>query len=619
MAGSHSGTPVRTSAGISRRELLQGSAAAALGVAVLGRPLAARAVPSSASGLTGLAPLVAAMHVHASYSEGDAGVTASWDQQYAVASAAGVDVLWQTDHDFRARARNYMTSLRGTFIGSTTGATAQKAASFAAGGVIRLLVESAGATPATQRLAMEEKPTAVNNFRTGIDGQTIAHGFGSSRLDVGALYEVVLTLSVHPAQDGRPAGEYSLRYRFARGASPRRFTEGGGLVGVVLAPMPPNGATVTLNPQADVGALWPGMVAVDHCSTLLAFVVTSPRRGVVADVRLRAVTVNRARHDAAGVLAAQRQLAAAYSPRYGVTGIASEEVSLGDPTVAHCNVFGSAPEFSLKTGINATNWTTYWRDMIARTHSRGGVVSWNHPFGANTGPVLTAAEQVRARREVFAARLADRFLGADVLEVGYALRGFVPFSVHLDLWDTFSRRAIWLTGNGASDDHSGQDWRTLVNGFLTGIWASSSGEAALTAALAGGRAYTYHPQFCPDLQLDTLVDGGVPMGKASVSSRTSRSIEIAGTALPPGSTLELVQGPVDFTGQDPATAVVADFPASAFGGSGTGTVAVPVSTGTSCFVRPQVRRNGVLVASGNPTWLLREPPPGGIPAGRVAS
>jgi hypothetical protein len=618
MAGSHSESPAGTPAGITRRDLLQGSAAAALGLAVLGRPVVARAVPSRAASLTGLAPLVAAMHVHASYSEGRPGAPASWDLQYAAAAAAGVDVLWQTDHDFRARARGYMTALRGTFIGSTTGAPAQKAATFATGGNIRLLVESSGAAPATQGLAMEETPTAVNNFRTGIDGQTITLGFGTSRLDAGALCEVVLTLAAHPAQGGRPAGEYSLRYRFARGASPRRFTEGGGLVGVVLAPMPANDATVTLNPLADIGALWPGMPAIDHCSTSLGFVVTSPRRGVVADVRLRAVTVNRVRHDAAGVLDAQRQIAATYSPRYGVTGIVSEEVSLGDPAVAHCNVFGSTPEFALKTGINATNWPAYYRDMIARTHSRGGVVSWNHPFGASQGPVLTVAEQVRARRQIFAARLADRFLGADVLEVGYALRGFVPFSAHLDLWDTFSRRAIWLTGNGASDDHVGQDWRTLVNGFLTGIWAASTGQSALAQALAGGRAYTFHPQFCPGLQLDTVVDGAVPMGQASVSSRTSRSMEIAGTAVPAGCTVELVRGPVDYAGQDPATAVVASFPASAFGGSGTGTVRVPVSTATSCFVRPQVRRDGILVAAGNPTWLLRSPPPAGIPAARRA-
>lgn len=77
-----------------------------------------------------------------------------------------------------------------------------------------------------------------------------------------------------------------------------------------------------------------------------------------------------------------------------------------------------------------------------------------------------------------------------------------------------------------------------------------------------------------------------------------------------------MRGPVDFTGQDPGTSVLRSWAASAFGA--TGTASTPVNTATSCFVRPQVRRDGALVATGNPTWLLRQPPPGGIPAARAA-
>ena len=82
---------------------------------------------------------------------------------------------------------------------------------------------------------MQDKPNAFNFFRTGIDGQTLSHVFGTSRLDAGATYEVVLPLSAHPAQAGRPAGQYSLRYRFQRGATPRRFAEGNDLLGQIDA------------------------------------------------------------------------------------------------------------------------------------------------------------------------------------------------------------------------------------------------------------------------------------------------------------------------------------------------------------------------------------------------
>jgi hypothetical protein len=599
--------------GVNRRDLLRGGAAL-LGATVLSRPSAAVAGSTSSSTLSGMAPVIAAMHVHASHSEGPG----SWEQQYANAAAAGVDVLWQTDHDFRARALNYMTLLRGTFLGSTTGSWAQHAATFSAAGPIRVLVESAGAAPATQSLVMEEKPTAVNLLRTGIQGQSIAHAFGTSRLDAGAKYEFVVRLSLHPAQTGRPAGQYSLRYRFITGASRARFTEGNGLIGVVRAAMPPGGTTVTLTPEADIAALWPDMLAADHSCSLVSFVCTSPRKGVVADVNLRSVTINRPRHDAASVAAAQQRFAQTYSSRYGVTGLVSEEVSLGPEAIAHCNVFGAPPEWALKQDVTLANWQTYYRDWINRVHGRAGLVSWNHPLGFAEGPELTQAEADQRRRSAFATQSAHDLLGSDLLEVGYALRGFVPFAQHLALWDTFSRRARWLTGNGVSDDHSGRDWRPLRNGFLTGIWAPTLGQGDLVRALAGGRAYTYHPNHCPGLGIDTLVGGVVPMGGAAVSSRTSQTVTLALTNLPAGATVEVVRGPVDFTGQDPATTTVASIPASSFGANGTGNATVQVSTTSQCFIRPQVRQNGTLTASGNPTWLLRQEPPGGIPSARRA-
>ncbi|MBW8766601.1 MAG: hypothetical protein JF630_10370 [Geodermatophilales bacterium] len=597
--------------GVTRRQVLQGGSEVLLGAAVLSRSGGAGVASVSAASLAGTDPFVAAMHVHACYSEG----AGSWEAQYAAAVAAGANVLWQTDHDFRARALSYVTLLRGTFNGATTGSFAQNAATFSESGPIRLLIEASGRTAATQSLTMDPLKTATNFFRTGIDGQTITHTFGASRLDPDALYEIVIQLSLHPAQAGRAAGQYSLRYRFRRNVTALRSTEGGGLVGVVRAPMPADGTTVTLNPQADIKALWPGMLEIDHCSFGLSFVVTSPRKGVVADVNLRSVTVNRVRHDAAGLLAAQRAMAQRYSAQYRITGLVSEELSLAPGVIAHCNPFGAPPEFALKSDVTTANWKTYYRAYIERMHARGGVVSWNHPYGFQAGPSLSAAEQVTKRRQVFNQLLANDLLGSDILEVGYNVRGFMPFEQHVALWDTFSRRARWLTGNGVSDDHSGKDWRTLTNGHLTGLWAASSATTDLVAALSGGRAFVYHPGRTPGLQIDTLVDGVVPMGKASVRTSSSRTVAVAITNLPAGCTVQLLAGPVDFTGQDPGTSVVGSWSSTAFPG-GKGTVTVAVDTGASCFIRPQVRLNGTLVATGNPTWLLRSPPPGGIPASR---
>lgn len=598
---------------LTRRQVLQGGAAAALGAVVLSHSDVAAAAPRSTAGFTGSAPFAAGMHVHACYSEREA----SWESQYAAAVGAGADVLWQTDHDFRATALNYMTLLSGTWDPSTTGSPAQHAATFSASGPIRVMVQASGTAPATQTLAMDTEKTAVVKYRTGIDGQSLAVAFGTSRLDPGARFEIVILLSRHPAQSGRVQGIYSLRYRFARNVTAARFTEGGGIVGVVQAPMPANGANLTLTPQDDIAAIWPTMLAIDNASQGLSFVVTSPRSGVVADVNLRSVIVNRVRHDAAGIFAAQQAMAQRWSARYGITGIVSEEVSLVPGQIAHCNVFGAPPEFDLKADVTTTNWQTWYRDYITRQHSRGGLVSWNHPYGFQETPLLSVTDQTTKRRQTFAQLLANDLLGADILEVGYNIRGHMPMDQFLQLWDTFSRRARWLTGNGVSDDHSGKPWQSLGNGHLTGIWAASSSEADLTAALGAGRAYAFHPGRTPRLQLDTLVDDQVQMGKASVSSLNSRTVAVHVVNLPSDCTVELVVGPVDYSGQDPGTSVLSTWPASAFP-AGTGTVSTAVNTTAECFVRPQILTSGALTATGNPTWLLHQPPSGGIPPARQA-
>jgi hypothetical protein len=245
----------------------------------------------------------------------------------------------------------------------------------------------------------------------------------------------------------------------------------------------------------------------------------------------------------------------------------------------------------------------------------GGLISWNHPFGYNTGPLLSAAEAVARRRQLFQDMLRVGAFGVDILEVGYTLRGNVNTATHIELWDTFSRNGTFLTGNGTTDDHSGNSWRTLNNGFATGAWAAARSEDAVTAALAAGRVYTAHIGRWPGGQLDVLVDGEVPMGGISVSTKTSRSIRVWANALPAGSTVQLVAGPVDYAGQaDPGSVVLRTIPASTFVA---GLATVSVDTSTSRFYRVQARASdGSIIGTGNPVWLLRSSPPGGIPGPR---
>ena len=44
------------------------------------------------------------------------------------------------------------------------------------------------------------------------------------------------------------------------------------------------------------------------------------------------------------------------------------------------------------------------------------------------------------------------------IEVGYKSRAGMDLAHHVGLWDILSRNAIFLTGNGVTDDHSGTNW-----------------------------------------------------------------------------------------------------------------------------------------------------------------
>ena len=139
--------------GTTRRTFLRAGAAAGLGVLAT-RPGAATAALAAGT------PVRAAMHVHGSYSEGGA----SWEQQFANAAASGLDVLWTTDHDYMARARNHMTALSGVFVPGSTGTALRGSAALAGDGSAHLLAESSGSTPFSQSLTVQEQPNAWNRL-----------------------------------------------------------------------------------------------------------------------------------------------------------------------------------------------------------------------------------------------------------------------------------------------------------------------------------------------------------------------------------------------------------------------------------------------------------------------
>jgi hypothetical protein len=527
-----------------------------------------------------------------------------------------MDVMYMTDHDFRALAYYHVKDLSGlTLERVTSGSLSQGVASTNTLG-FRLLAESSGSAPGSMGLRLKPS-TVLNRLRTSIGGQSLTHRFGDVALADGAIYEVVVDLSHHPYTGGRQAGAYQLRYRF--GVAPGMTLEAGGLVGLMGRPAPRSGEVATLNLESDVSQLWPDMVAFDNCFYNLTFLATSPHFGSVADVTVSSVTFSRTQNTEAAVIANQRTLVDTYRADYPYLDVyPSEEISRLDP---HVNVFGAPQFFPRQRDITASTRDAYYRQMILDAHSKGGLASYNHPFGASGGPLASPTSQATARRQVFQQMRAVDAYGTDILEVGYNVRGKVNCQTHVDLWDTFSRDGRFYTGTGVNDDHNGgakTAWSGLNNGYATGIWASSRAQADLMEALSGGRVYCFHVGGWPGGQIDMLADTLVPMGSASISDQSTRSLTIYATGIPTGGVVRLVAGQVDYKGAvDPGTVVLDTISAAAFESSA-GAVSTSLDISVSTFVRAQVHNsNGAIIGIGNPIWLLREQPPNGIPPSRL--
>jgi hypothetical protein len=304
----------------------------------------------------------------------------------------------------------------------------------------------------------------------------------------------------------------------------------------------------------------------------------------------------------------------------GVAQQQGTEVGLHLP---HVNWFGSNVTLPDYTGVTPTSYQAFLAStVVPQIHAAGGLASYNHPYGSGNGAALPQTQQDALLTQVAGALLPSAgnpaALGADLLEVGYPLRAGVDLNHYLALWDIMSRNAVWLTGTGVSDDHVGDNWYGIGNNWITSVWAASTGMADLISALEAGRAWCGSLSACRGA-LDLLVDGLVPMGAVSVSSVTSRQLVAVATGLPAGSTLQILQGAVDYAGQNALTANTALIGSYSASQLGSGSVTQAVDSSADSFLRTQVvSATGAVIATSNPVWLLQNPPPGGIPAARQA-
>ena len=614
-----------TAAKPTRRRFLQATTVTALGAAgglVTSQQASALTPAPRLVSADGLGPVSMAMHIHASFSEG----SGSMESHLRQAANTGIDVIWWSEHDHRMSARDYrkavhfdglaerengkdwvwqpstegwLTAKAGRFVTSPASSGSSHAPSS-----LHLEATGGGVSWASHRYEGQAQNDLI---RTSLDGQTIEIDVYPMDTGYNAYLALRLVTSHRPARAGLSAGRYELCYRVGGPAAAGSKSASGRVGTITLAAPRGQWTTLRLNPAADIARLWSGVDGRD-ASLYKLFVEAVSRRKVIAKGNFDHLRFTRANKWGNAPLNTQAELMGIYAPRFpGVKQRQALELSGLHPHMGWYGGSLSLPSYSSSSSAAA---------LVDLVHDSGGIASYNHPFGTGK-TVASSGVQDSRRRELAADLVRNRALGCDLLEVGYRQRGGVDMARHAELWDVCSRNALFLTGTGVSDDHTGTNWLSQRHNFVTWAWAADTSTSALLAALRGGRAYFGDPARFRG-QLDLRVGGSAPMGSVTVSSALQRSLRVTATGIPSGGRVEVVRGLADIAGPgspDPVNDTTA-FPKSLFG---SGYVDTTVDTSRPRYVRAVVRdASGVVVALSNPVWLLREWPPGGIPAARRA-
>jgi hypothetical protein len=620
-----------------RRAFLAYSAGlAALAAGAPEWPRRVLAAPSRLSGADGTVPVSMAMHIHGSFSE----QYGSMQGHLLQAQQNAVDVIWWTDHDYRMSGLTYrrtvhFTSLTAEVPGPGEGRPWQwqltKSGALNAvssggivtnpcspldpvvGGSLAVSAQSQGQSAAT--LGFYANANAADwNYHCSLIGQTLSIEVLPTSISSGAYLEMLVTSSYHPAVGSTPAGQYVLSYRFGGSGAPGTRSVSG-LLGVVnVAVIQGQWNSIAISPAVDIAALWPDVDSRDFGIDALNLNATSD--GDLASGNFDYLRFTRSSGEVQ--LAMQPEMETSYAASFpGVQQYQGLEISL---TVPHLNWYGSGvvlTDYGSVTPANPAQYQAFLQTkVVPQIHAAGGLVSYNHPYGVSSAKALPQATQDQMLAALASAMLADGALGTDLLEVGYPLRAGVDLAHHVGLWDVLSRNAVFLTGNGPTDDHVGTNWLRNGNNWFTSVWVASNAEADMLQALAAGRSW------CASLPwfrggLDLLVDGVCPMGSVSISGLATRQLQVIATGLPPNAVVQVLQGEVDYAGTaspDPNTTVIASLSTADLDD---GSATVPVANAVSSFVRTQVLDSeGVVVALSNPAWLLLQTPPGGIPSPR---
>jgi hypothetical protein len=293
----------------------------------------------------------------------------------------------------------------------------------------------------------------------------------------------------------------------------------------------------------------------------------------------------------------------------------------------HLNAFTPSPML-VDYGTHVWSDTIYY--AVDQVHAVGGAVSMNHLFGSGIYGNLneTPAQKAQRVHNRKLEMLATRVYHADMLEVGYRVRGGIVLEDHLDTWDTVTGNGIYVTGNGVTDSHGTTPfngwgpWQPTApheNNFTTWLYAKEISEIEFIRAMLGGRAFFGDPNLFEGT-LDLSTAEGFPMGRVILTDRAQHDLLVHIEPVPADVQVRLLQGEIRTSG--PQYLVVNFLRDEVLSGTVAGEAfsdTVALDTTLPSFTRIEVRSGeGEEWAFSNPIHLIRELPSLGIPPLRVA-
>ncbi|MEM9290129.1 MAG: CehA/McbA family metallohydrolase [Acidobacteriota bacterium] len=268
---------------------------------------------------------------------------------------------------------------------------------------------------------------------------------------------------------------------------------------------------------------------LDNSLRTLTLELRAPKKQI-ASARFDSLEID-CRRGGEEILQWQLQEARSLEQRYGLVNHVGVEVSYGD----HLNAWLPRPElpdFSTHPhGLSP-------QEALRWASDRGGLVSYNHIFGADieSTPERAGQQRIRGDRVV-----REGNFGIPILEVGYPLR-VLPLREHLKIWDHLSQRGQRVIATGASDSHVQTQGWIDGNNYVTWIWAASSSPADLIQGIDSGRVFFGDPAQFHAGRLDLHTDTGETMGSVVSTSQAHHEVFLQAPHLPPGSQVYFVVG-----------------------------------------------------------------------------